>query len=54
MPLCYVFEMIADWWSFSFRQGNIREISSWYDKHKDGMKLHPKTRKKSGGDSFCN
>ena len=44
MPLEYVIEMIADWWSFSFRSGNIREIFSWYDKHKE-MKLHPKTRK---------
>ena len=44
MPLEYVIEMIADWWSFSFRSGNLREIFDWYDKHKE-MKLHPKTRK---------
>lgn len=44
MPLEYVIEMIADWWSFSFRSGNLREIFGWYDKHKE-IKLHPKTRK---------
>lgn len=40
----YVIEMIADWWSFSFRSGDLSEIFDWYEKHKD-MKLHPKTRK---------
>lgn len=44
MPLEYVIEMIADWWSFSFHSGNLREIFGWYNKHKE-MKLHPKTRK---------
>lgn len=44
MPKEYVIEMIADWWSFSFRSGNLAEIFGWYEKHK-GMKLHPKTRK---------
>lgn len=44
MPLEYAIEMIADWWSFSFRSGNLREIFGWYDKHKE-MKLHLKTRK---------
>lgn len=44
MPVEYVIEMVADWWSFSFRSGKLDEIFGWYDKHK-GMKLHPKTRK---------
>lgn len=44
MPVEYVIEMIADWWSFSFRCGDLSEIFDWYEKHKD-MKLHPKTRK---------
>lgn len=44
MPYRYVVEMICDWWSFSFRSGNLNEIFDWYEKHKD-MKLHPKTRK---------
>lgn len=45
IPFEYVIEMICDWWSFSFRSGDLREIFNWYDAHKDIMKLHPKTRK---------
>lgn len=44
MPPEYVYEMIADWWSFSFKSGNLREIFSWYKKHGPGMILHPKTK----------
>lgn len=44
MPEGYAVEMIADWWSFSFKSGNLRDIFDWYEKHKE-MKLHPKTRK---------
>ena len=44
MPIQYVYEMICDWWSFSFKTGNLYEIFDWYKKHK-GMVLHPNTRK---------
>ena len=44
MPMEYVIEMICDWWSFSFKSGNLKEIFDWYEKHK-GMVLHEKTRK---------
>ena len=44
MPEQYVIEMICDWWSFSFKTGNLYEIFDWYEKHK-GMVLHEKTRK---------
>ena len=44
MPKEYVYEMISDWWSFSHKTGNLREIFDWYKKHKD-MVLHPNTRK---------
>ena len=44
MPEETVYEMICDWWSFSFKSGNLYEIFDWYEKHK-GMKLHPNTRK---------
>ena len=44
MPLEYAIEMICDWWSFSFKEGNLEEIFDWYKKHK-GMRLHPNTRK---------
>lgn len=44
MPYWYVVEMICDWWSFSWKSGNLGEIFDWYEKHKD-MKLHKNTRK---------
>ena len=43
MPKKYAVEMIADWWSFSFKSGNLRDIFNWHEQHKE-MKLHPKTR----------
>ncbi len=44
MPYNYIIEMICDWWAFSWEKGNLSEIFSWYDEHKDYIKLHPKTR----------
>ena len=41
----YVIEMICDWWSFSWKTGNLYEIFDWYDKHKSYMILHANTRK---------
>jgi hypothetical protein len=41
----YIIEMICDWWAFSWAKGNLYEIFSWYDEHKDYMKLSDKTRK---------
>lgn len=40
----YIIEMICDWWSFSWANGDLTEIFKWYDEHKDYMKLSPKTR----------
>ena len=31
MPVAYVIEMICDWWSFSFKSGNLYEIFNWLD-----------------------
>ena len=45
MPVPYVFEMIADWWSFSWKKGNLYEIFEWYDSHKKNMILHKNTKK---------
>ena len=45
MPKEYVYEMIADWWSFSWKEGNLYEIFNWYAKHEKKMILHPDTRK---------
>lgn len=45
MPIDYIIEMICDWWSFSFANGDLYEIFNWYDTHKKTMKLSSNTRK---------
>lgn len=45
MDYDYVIEMICDWWSFSWKTGNLYEIFDWYDKHKSYMILHENTRR---------
>ena len=45
MPDEYIVEMICDWWSFSWKSGELTEIFDWYDKHKGIMKLHKNTSK---------
>ena len=45
MPYVFIIEMIADWWSFSWKTGNLNEIFNWYDKNKKGILLSDKTRK---------
>lgn len=44
MPTLYALEMVADWWSFSWRTGNLEEVFDWYEEHRDSIILHPKTR----------
>ena len=44
MPYNYILEMICDWWSFSWAKGNLKEIFTWYDEHKQHMKLSSFTR----------
>lgn len=44
MPLKYVYEMIADWWTFSWRSGNLMDMFNWYQSHRDLMMLNIKTR----------
>lgn len=46
MPDNYIIEMICDWWSFSWKQGNLHEIFNWYDERKDYIKLSKPTREK--------
>lgn len=45
MPYNYIIEMICDWWSFSWKSGNLRGIFSWYDEHKNNMILSDETQK---------
>ena len=44
MPKVHALEMVADWWSFSWRSGKLDEVFGWYEEHKDGIILHPSTR----------
>ena len=44
IPYKYVLEMIADWWSFSWKSGNLYEIFDWYDSRKAHMILSKNTR----------
>ena len=44
IPYKYVIEMICDWWSFSWKTGNLYEIFDWYNNHKKYMILSKNTR----------
>lgn len=44
MPKHCALEMVADWWSFSWKTGNLHEVFDWYEDHKDKIVLHPNTR----------
>ena len=44
MPVEYIVEMIADWWSFSWKIGDLYKIFDWYKSHKDGMVVTFRTR----------
>ena len=44
IPLPYIFEMIADWWSFSWKSGNLFEIFNWYADHRSKQTINPKSR----------
>lgn len=45
MPLSYIFEMICDWWSFSWRADDLTTIFKWWDEHKDWIRFHKRTRR---------
>ena len=45
MPVEYIVEMIADWWSFSWKIGDLYKIFDWYESRKDGIVVSLKTRK---------
>lgn len=44
MPEEYIYEMIADWWTFSWRNNNLMEIFKWYSDHRDRIKMSARTR----------
>lgn len=43
MPLEYVYEMIADWWTFSWKNNNLLEMFNWYQAHRPLMVLEART-----------
>ena len=45
IPFNYIIEMICDWWSFSWRSGNLYEIFDWYAKHRDKIQMNVISRK---------
>lgn len=45
MPYHQIIEMICDWWSFGWAADDLYEIFYWYDKNKNNMILHDKTRR---------
>ena len=44
MPRVCALEMVADWWSFSWKSGNLHEVFKWYENHKGNIVLHHNTR----------
>lgn len=44
MPYVFILEMVCDWWSFSWKTGNLNEIFKWYDENKKGILLSAKTQ----------
>ena len=53
MPDIFILEMLADWWSFSWRnflsshdKNDLYEVFNWYNEHTDKMLLHENTKKK--------
>lgn len=44
ISLPYIFEMIADWWSFSWKSGNLFEIFNWYAEHRDKQYINESSR----------
>lgn len=46
MPDRFILEMICDWWSFSWRKGNLWELWNWWTANCDYIILGEKTRRK--------
>mgnify|MGYP007069858149 CR=1 FL=1 len=44
-----IIEMICDWWSFSWKKGDLREIFNWWDEHLDKVIMTDSSREKVEG-----
>ena len=53
IPDTYLLEMVADWWSFSWKQYltshdkiDLYEVFTWYENHTNTIAMHPNAKKK--------
>lgn len=46
MPDRYILEMILDWWTFSWRSGDLYSILNWWNDHNGYILLGNETRRK--------
>lgn len=46
MPNECILEMICDWWTFSWRKGDLYEIFRWWSQHEEYIVMGEKTRQK--------
>lgn len=46
IPDNFIIEMICDWWSFSWTDGDLTKIFSWYEENKHMMVMESDTRLK--------
>lgn len=44
IPYEYIIEMFLDHWSFSWKEGNLFEVSNWYNSRKNVIVFSDKTR----------
>lgn len=44
MPYIYIVEMICNWWSYSWIEGDLWSIFDWYEENRKKMKLSKRTR----------
>ena len=44
IPKEYILEMVADWWSFSWKTEKLDEIFTWYDAHKKTILMNAESR----------
>ena len=45
MPYPYIVEMVCNWWSRSWEEDDLWSIFDYYEKYKNKIKLHKKSRK---------
>ena len=45
MPYQHMIEMVCDWWSFSWKSGDLFAIFDWYEAHKKTIRISKKSVK---------